>query len=505
MRLTTSVLFGGVLLTIFIMRRARTEDNNEYLQERHRIRKVEKLSSLGGNIRLSSKENEANKLILQAKQAELDEAYKNASAFLPSQHFFQAKNKMEQSKVFWLISKLPKAGSLHTHLLAGVSVDFIMSKITHRENLYGCFINNTFKLRFLKEGSKERNCDWKSLKNYRKEDQNFDGWLRKQLTLEVENPAEAYPSPESVWQRFKKIFTTLYDMICYRPVFELYINQLLEELYKDNVMYVEVRGTFMPLYELDGTVYDRQKFFEIFINTVDEFKIRNPKFIGVRYIHSIYRGVSVDALRTGLSELIEVQTQFADFIAGFDFVGYEEEGNQLVDYSEVLLEVRGKVKFFFHAGETNWYGYTDLNLIDAVLLNTSRIGHGFALPKHPIIMDLARNRKIPVEVCPISNQVLMLNQDPRNHPAGFLIANGFPLVICNDDPSVWGATGLSYDWYVVFMAMTSRDAGIEKLKQFALNSILYSAMNSTEKSKALEEWNKDWQIFIGELLRTEML
>lgn len=120
----------------------------------------------------------------------------------------------------------------------------------------------------------------------------------------------------------------------------------------------------------------------------------------------------------------------------------------------------------------DWYGTSiDYNLLDAMLLNTTRIGHGYALLKHPVLWNSIKNRDIAIEINPLSNQILRLVNDLRNHPAAFYISENIPIVISNDDPGFWNAKGLSYDFYYAFMSFTPADAGIKVLKQLVLNSI----------------------------------
>lgn len=104
-------------------------------------------------------------------------------------------------------------------------------------------------------------------------------------------------------------------------------------------------------------------------------------------------------------------------------------------------------------------------------MNTSRIGHGFSLYKHPVLLNLVKEKRICIEVCPISNQVLKLVSDMRNHPASYYVSQNIPMVISNDDPGFWNAKGVSYDFYYALMSLSSLEAGLSFLKQLVLNSI----------------------------------
>lgn len=141
-------------------------------------------------------------------------------------------------------------------------------------------------------------------------------------------------------------------------------------------------------------------------------------------------------------------------LMGFDLVGQEELGHPLSMFVKELLKMPSHIQFYFHAGQTNWYGSPlDENLIDALLLGTRRIGHAYAITKHPLVMELAKKFGVAIEVCPVCNQVLQLGADYRNHPAASLIANNIPIVLSSGNPSFWRTKPLSHDFYMAFLGI----------------------------------------------------
>jgi len=79
------------------------------------------------------------------------------------------------------------------------------------------------------------------------------------------------------------------------------------------------------------------------------------------------------------------------------------------------------------------------------LLGAERIGHGIGAVLDPAVMQLLRERGIPLEVCPISNlrtgALARLRGQPgaglAQHPVAELFRAGVPLTLSTDDPGMF--------------------------------------------------------------------
>ena len=56
-------------------------------------------------------------------------------------------------------------------------------------------------------------------------------------------------------------------------------------------------------------------------------------------------------------------------------------------------------------------------------------------------MEMVKTKKIMVESCPISNEILRLTSSIKAHPLPALLARGIPCALSNDDPAILGQRG----------------------------------------------------------------
>ncbi|KAB0792371.1 hypothetical protein PPYR_14330 [Photinus pyralis] len=466
----------------------------DYWLERKTLIEDESSQMLGSDVVLNAREQVVNNYLMGIKLAEYDAGISEPAKFLPSRLFFDVRASVEKSKVFEFIRAIPKGGLLHGHETAMLSFERLYN-MTYEKGLYACIVDGRLKLTFSHSQTRNQSCDWKLLEDLRNSNDTYDQLLRSQLTLHLADGG--YNDINAVWSAFQNIFGTITPMIMYRPFLVKYVYEALKELYEDKVNYVEIRGVLSTVYEINGKEYSEIETAGIYRFAVEEFKRDHPDFIGAKFIYAPMRMATTEEVKKYVNTVNELKRTYPDFIVGFDLVGQEDLGQPLSNFVNELGNVSSGIDLVFHAGETNWYGASsDLNLFDAVLLGTKRIGHGFGAIKHPLVTKLIKDRNIAVEICPISNQVLMLVADMRNHPAGSLMARGVPVVVGNDDPTFWGTKGLSYDFYMMFMGIASRNADLRLLKKLAENSLTYSLLPEEEKAIALEKWNAAWNQFI---------
>uniref|UniRef100_A0A7G3AB65 Adenosine deaminase n=1 Tax=Lutzomyia longipalpis TaxID=7200 RepID=A0A7G3AB65_LUTLO len=472
-----------------------------YSQRRSYYLAEEEDRSVGSDIELTAKEQVVNERLMELKMTELKNGLQDPAGFIPWNHIFDVLYRINSSELFHIIQKMPKGGILHAHDTALCSTDYVIS-LTYESNLWQCADPTTgaLQFRFSREAPTNTDtCTWTLVADERAKqgEENYNSALRSQLSMYNTNPIMHNRDVDSIWRQFMGIFGVNDGLLTYVKIWRAYFLRFLKEMLADGVQYLELRTTLPPLYDLDGKTYNEVEIMQIYYDATKEFKKQNPTFIGAKIIYAPVRVVDDAGIPALMAKVRELHEKFPDFMAGFDLVGQEDKGRPLIAFSREILKLPNSIDFYFHAGETNWDGMTDDNLIDAVLLGTKRIGHGYAVLKHPRVLKEVKRNKIAIEVCPVSNQVLRLVADYRNHPGSVLLANKeYPVVISSDDPSFWEAKPLSHDFYMAFLGLASSRQDLRLLKQLAINSIKYSAMSPREKLQAMQMWEAEWKKFI---------
>lgn len=459
-------------------------------------------------MKLTEDEAKANDILMHWKRKEVDESFANPEHYNFSKHFFTYKNDISRSKVYQIIKKMPKGAALHVHATMMLDADSLL-KLTYEDHLYACYGDGDLQLRFADTVPAQLcTSEWNLLSDLRIASSDvaaFDAKLRKHLTLYTDDEDLQDSDINTTWDRFEKVYRTVGDMLKYRPVREKFIYESLKNFYDDNVMYVEIRSGLHELHELDGTVHDRMYFATVYESVTKQFMLDYPDFVGVKLILTSSRWKNPDMVRKSLELARRLKEEKPTFFAGFDLVGQEDRGKPLSEFLPLLIDAKEDMEFYFHGGETNWFGTsTDENLVDAVLLGTKRIGHAYALMKHPIILASVNEKDIALEVNVISNVVLSLVRDVRNHPLASYLALGLPVVLSSDDPGAWDADPMSHDFYVAFVGVASRQADLRMLKQLAINSIKYSALDDIGKRRLLNVFNRRWKEFVHDVVSCEL-
>jgi len=462
----------------------RYADVNAYMEARIRLIQQERARRLGAGLVLTADEERADRRLQEMKQAELQ---RTRTYFPPAHSFLRERTKqvIAASPVLDVMKRMPKGGILHAHGSAMGDFRWLVAHATYRADCYiymgddGAVVRGSLRIAGDPPGP-----GWRLVTDLRAaapDKAAFDDRIYESITLGEEDLRAPH-----VWDEMSAAFRRTVGLLGDSSLNADYWRHMFSRLIEENVQYLESRTT-----QIDDAL-------------IAEARSRDPAF-DVKFIPAAGRSNTRERMRNLLAAALENRAKDPDRIKGFDLVEEEDRTNTNLFFIEELLAARRDAErrgvtlpLYLHSGESTWA--ENENLYDAVLLGAPRIGHGLALIKHPLLMDIVKSRGIAIEVCPISNQVLGYVPDLRNHPAVYYISAGLPVVLSPDDPAIMRHT-FSEDFYVAFMAW---GLDLKGLKQLAMNSLLYSTMTEDEKQRALASWRARWETFVQWLNRSSV-
>ncbi|XP_006457910.1 hypothetical protein AGABI2DRAFT_114933 [Agaricus bisporus var. bisporus H97] len=536
---------------------------NEYFEERDKLIGMDRALRRDSSYIQSRSvlEKEADEILRRIRAEEAESIWKEDHLDVPhpfpGMEFLTGKKVIEKTRIFKIISQMPKGALLHVHMPAVVEPRTLLDLALKERSMYVCVpirltptnLSSTLPI-FLplpvdsrpSIGASITSSDyipntWVHIAKARETfdralggPKGFDDWVVGALTI---NASEAYKSHNTVtkiWKKFKSTFSVAVGLSSASSVLHEYFRAFFVASINDGISYVELR--IDPVFAKgilgeDGKRYLTQRevvlmFGESIREVKQELKKEGceDKFLGARLIYCSVKKVAPKDLYVAFEDSILTWP-----MPGYDLVGQEDALRPIIDYLEPLLYFRKRqaeeqveIPFLFHAGETLGDGTAvEDNIYDAILLGTKRIGHGFSLVKHPKLLQICRERKILLEVCPISNEVLRLTSSMPMHPLPCILNNGVPVALSCDDPSVFGNLGVTYDFYQVIncdrvarfppldadesqVLVASEINGLSTLGTLARDSIEFSMMPLEEKTEALRIWEVKWNVFLQQIV-----
>lgn len=208
--------------------------------------------------------------------------------------------------------------------------------------------------------------------------------------------------------------------------FQHLLHDVLRTCTKKNVLIVELRHQLGTIFDQNNKLLSIKQEIDIFEHVYKHVKEDHPEF-RLRIIITGLKLLGADHIKTAI-ENIKEGISHSELIAGIDLIHHEDLTTPLLENVPDLMQLKLSIQdplnvdFFLSSGET--HQRNNKNMIDAILLNSKRISHGLSLLQTPTLVEVIKERKSCLEVCPISNMILGHVTDLRNHPVRYMLHKG---------------------------------------------------------------------------------
>ena len=247
--------------------------------------------------------------------------------YYPGMMFTHAKGRMEKTRLWEIIKKMPKGALLHCHYEAMVDTDWLIDQVLETPGLYieaaapltsENLSTTTFMFSYAESSetsvlpiwSRSYEADTQiSVKEASKTfpvtgEEGFRKWLRSRFTFRSENHHEGLTA---LWERFSAIFLAISALFTYEPILRGSLRRTFKQLLNDGIQYVDIRkAMLLPLRrEQSMTVDSDQKgVLAVIEEEIEKFKQSEEGhgFWGARLIWTNIR-------RFGKQQIIESRFQ----------------------------------------------------------------------------------------------------------------------------------------------------------------------------------------------------
>ncbi|KAE8385970.1 hypothetical protein BDV23DRAFT_163938 [Aspergillus alliaceus] len=427
----------------------------------------------------------------------------------------------QRTKLWKVLQKMPKGSLLHAHIETMLNIDFIIEEafttlgihvyapkplITQRDYEEGLLYFQYSPVQSLENEPTVWEASYKpssliSVQTAASSFPNggeagFRGWLKRRCILTLEHPYHQH-GDSGMLNVYRGLSPVVISLLSYEPILRSCLRRMFSQLAADGINYVEIRNAFAFPYRREGSAAPEKDYSEwcrAFQEELQRFQRmeEGQSFCGARIVWTASRTLSNREMCESMIQCILAKLDFPAVICGFDVVGQGGHARSLVDLVPMLFWFRKQcaeegveIPFLFHVGE--YLGddkQTEHDLFDAILLGTRRIGPGESLYKHPLLLEMIKEKKILVECCPISKGVA----SPTDS-LSVLLSRGVPVSLCDYPLAMtqYGMTGLTAEFWLALQGPDNLE--LPGLAMMVENSIRWSCYEDQSTS----EWLSDIQ------------
>lgn len=260
-----------------------------------------------------SRIREEERRIVWTKEFEDTLAESTDGDVYPGMMFSLAKERMEKTKLWGIVRRMPKGSLLHAHMDAMVNVEWLLEKALATEGMHlraeeplctpSALETAEIAFTFAKSMPEADQQLWspqykpstlvpltaaaESFPNGGKS--GFLAWLKDRCTITPHESLSHQQGPNSVWRKFASTFPIIGSILFYEPIYRASIQKILEELLEDGVRWVEFRLAFHFEYRRDGCDVPEPGYVEcmkVFADEVRRFQNteKGKGFWGARFV-----------------------------------------------------------------------------------------------------------------------------------------------------------------------------------------------------------------------------